>query len=86
MHKALVHRKGDHVAVAVAPIAAGEEFVVVYLDEDGEQRLLARADVPYGHKIALAELPEGAPVTEYAVQVGVTARGSRRATTCTPTT
>jgi (2R)-sulfolactate sulfo-lyase subunit alpha len=72
MHKALAHRRGDHVAVAVAPIAAGEEIVVVYLDDDAEQRVRARADVPYGHKVALAGLPEGAPVTEYAVQVGVT--------------
>jgi (2R)-sulfolactate sulfo-lyase subunit alpha len=72
MHKALAHRKGDHIAVAVAPISAGEEFVVAYLDEEGEQRLRARADVPYGHKVALTELPAGAPVREYAVQVAVT--------------
>ena len=29
MHKALAHNRGDHVAVAVAPITAGEEIVVV---------------------------------------------------------
>ena len=71
MHKALAHKRGDDVAVAVAEIAAGEEIVVVYLDDDGEQRLRAQADVPYGHKVALQQLAAGAPVTEYATQVAV---------------
>lgn len=71
MHKALAHNRGDDVAVAVAEIAAGEEILVVYLDDDGEQRLQARADVPYGHKVALQPLAAGAPVTEYATQVAV---------------
>ena len=32
MHKAMAHHPGDDVAVAVAPIVAGEEVVVVYVD------------------------------------------------------
>lgn len=72
MHKALAHERGDDVAVAVAAITAGEEIVVVYLDDDGEQRLRAQADVPYGHKVALQSLAAGAPLTEYGTQVGVT--------------
>ena len=71
MHKALAHRRGDDVAVAVSPISAGEEIVVVYLDDDGEERVRAQADVPYGHKVALQPLTAGAPLTEYATQVGV---------------
>lgn len=74
MHKALAHRRGDDVAVAVTPISAGEEIVVVYLDDDGEERLHALADVPYGHKVALQPLAAGAPLIEYAVQVGVATR------------
>ena len=70
-HKALAHNKGDDVAVAVTPIAAGEEILVVYLDDDGELKLRAQADVPYGHKVALQPLAAGAPVTEYSTQVGV---------------
>jgi (2R)-sulfolactate sulfo-lyase subunit alpha len=71
MHKALAHNRGDDVAVAVAPIVAGEEVVVVYVDDDGEQRVRALADVPYGHKVALQALAAGEAVTEYSTQVGV---------------
>ena len=71
MHKALAHNRGDDVAVAVAPISAGEEVVVVFVDDDGEQTVRAQADVPYGHKVALQPLAAGAPVTEYCTQVGV---------------
>ena len=71
MHKALAHNRGDHVAVAVAEIAPDEEIVVVYLDDDGEERLRANAAVPYGHKVALRELAAHEPVIEYSTQVGV---------------
>lgn len=72
MHKALAHNLGDHVAVAVAPIVAGEEITVAYLDDACEQSLQARSDVPYGHKIALTALDEGVAVLEYGTQVAVT--------------
>jgi len=72
VHKALAHNRGDHVAVAVAPITAGAHISVAYLDDDGEQPLDARTDVPYGHKIALASLEPGVPVLEYSTQVAVT--------------
>lgn len=75
MHKALAHNRGDDVAVAVAAISAGEEVVVVYMDDDGEQIVRARADVPYGHKLALQPLAAGAAVTEYSTQVGVASTG-----------
>lgn len=71
MHKALAHNRGDDVAVAVTAISAGEEVVVVYLEDEGQQTVRARGDVPYSHKIALQPLAEGAPVTEYSTQVGV---------------
>lgn len=71
IHKALAHKRGDDVAVAVTPITAGEEILVVYVDDDGAMNLRAHADVPYGHKVALHPLAAGAPVTEYSTQVGV---------------
>ena len=71
MHKALAHNRGDDVAVAVTQISAGDEVVVVYVDDDGEQTVRAQADVPYGHKVALQALSAGAPVIEYSTQVGV---------------
>ena len=36
MHKALAHNRGDDVAVAVTPISAGEDVLVVYVEDDGE--------------------------------------------------
>jgi (2R)-sulfolactate sulfo-lyase subunit alpha len=75
MHKALAHNQGDDVAVAVAAISAGEEIVVVYLDDDGTGTVRARENVPYGHKVALRQLPPGAPVTEYSTQVGIARTG-----------
>jgi (2R)-sulfolactate sulfo-lyase subunit alpha len=71
IHKALAHKRGDDVAVAVTPITAGEEILVVYVNDDGAMKLRAQADVPYGHKVALQPLAAGAPVTEYSTQVGV---------------
>ena len=71
MHKALAHKRGDDVAAAVTAISAGEEIVVLYVDDDGELKVRAQADVPYGHKVALHPLAAGAPVTEYSTQVGV---------------
>lgn len=72
MHKALAHNRGDDVAVAVAEIAPEEEIVVVYMDDDGEEHLRAKAAVPYGHKVALRDLSANEPVIEYSTQVGVT--------------
>jgi (2R)-sulfolactate sulfo-lyase subunit alpha len=71
MHKALAHNQGDDVAVAVAPISEGEEILVLYVDDEGKQVVRVRADVPYGHKIALQPLAAGDPVLEYSTQVAV---------------
>ena len=71
MHKALAHRRGDDVAVAVAAISAGEEVVVAFVDDEDRQTVRAQADVPYGHKVALQQLAAGAPVTEYSARIGL---------------
>jgi altronate hydrolase len=54
----------DTVAVALHAVAAGERIEV-----DGE-RVVARQDVPAGHKIALAPLAPGDAVTKYGVPIG----------------
>lgn len=71
MHKALTHNRGDHVAVAVATIAPGEEVTVVFMDDDSTASVVARAEVPYGHKIAVQPCPIDASVLEYGVRIGV---------------
>ena len=71
MHKALIHNQGDHVAVAVAAIAPGEEVTVVFMDDDSTASVVARAAVPYGHKIAVKACTLDASVLEYGVRIGV---------------
>jgi (2R)-sulfolactate sulfo-lyase subunit alpha len=59
------------VAVAVQDVEPGEAEVV-YLDSDRALGLRVVEPVPLGHKVALADLPEGVDVIEYGVRVGVT--------------
>ena len=55
----------DNVAVAVSPIAAGEVVTV------GGARVEARAEIPRGHKIALARVAAGDRVIKYGFPIGV---------------
>jgi altronate hydrolase len=54
----------DSVAVLKRPLPAGTTL------RDGTLRLTARADIPAGHKLALAEIPEDAPVRKYGQVIG----------------
>ena len=69
-HKFLIHRRGDHVGVAVTDIDRGEHVQGVFMDDDSTIDIEAREPVPLGHKIAIAELDEGAEVLEYGIQIG----------------
>lgn len=54
----------DNVAVALEPLTAG---TVV---ETGSQRVMLCADIPQGHKVALEDIPCGAPVVKYGYPIG----------------
>lgn len=56
---------GDSVAVALKPLEKGKTVEV-----DGCSVVL-KEDIPQGHKFALAEIPEGAPVIKYGCSIGV---------------
>ncbi len=56
----------DTVAVALRPLKAGETLTL-----EGRQLLVAE-DIPQGHKIALADMPEGSQVMKYGVAIGHT--------------
>jgi (2R)-sulfolactate sulfo-lyase subunit alpha len=73
----LVHNEGDHVGVAVQDVEPGRRRAV-YLDSDREVQVEVVEPVPLGHKVALADLDEGASVVEYEVRVGLTRRRVRR--------
>ncbi len=64
MQKALRITSRDNVAVALAPLKAGETVQV-----DGAQVTLT-TDVPAGHKFALRDIAAGEPVVKYGFPIG----------------
>lgn len=74
-HRFLIHKRGDHVGVAVADIAAGERVVGVYMDDDSSVELAAVDAVPLGHKIAVVGADPDAAVIEYGIQIGLATGG-----------
>jgi altronate hydrolase len=68
---ALLLREHDDVAVATRELAAGE-----VLRHDGRE-LTVRATVPRGHKIAVHDLVEGAPIHKYGQVIGRTTTAVR---------
>jgi altronate hydrolase len=55
----------DNVAVAIRPLAAGER-----VDVDG-QSVVARQDVPAGHKVALSAIQPDQQIMKYGVPIGL---------------
>jgi altronate dehydratase small subunit len=69
MKKVFVVEKSDNVGTAVGePIGTGE--TVGTEGRVTDRTVVARADIPYGHKIALADIPAGAQVTKYGLSIG----------------
>jgi altronate dehydratase small subunit len=69
MKKVFVVEKEDNVGTAVGkPIQTGETIGTEGRITD--KTLVARADIPYGHKIALVDIPKGAPVLKYGLSIG----------------
>lgn len=69
MKKVFVVEKTDNVGTAVGePIRANE--VVGTEGRVTDVTVTARADIPYGHKIALVDIPKGAQVTKYGLSIG----------------
>ncbi|HKQ52626.1 MAG TPA: altronate dehydratase family protein [Pyrinomonadaceae bacterium] len=64
MRQAIRIHSDDNVAVALQPLAAGAEIL------PGGARVLARSDIPRGHKVALAEILPGEMVFKYGFPIG----------------
>ena len=75
MHSFLIHKRGDHVGVATADIAAGASVVGVYMDDDTTVEVTAGADIPLGHKIAVEARGPSEPVLEYGIRIGIAPEG-----------
>jgi altronate dehydratase small subunit len=69
MKKVFVIEKEDNVGTAVGePIKAGE--TVGTAGRVTNITVVANKDIPYGHKIALRDIPKGAQVTKYGLSIG----------------
>jgi len=64
----MVVNPADNVAVALTPIKAGEPVT------GAGRALVARADIPKNHKVAIAPIPAGAPVMKYGEPIGRASR------------
>ena len=72
----LAHREGDAVAPAVRDVDAGTA-TLAYLDTGRRTQIQVSERIPLGHKVALADVAESGPVTEYNVRIGLATRSIR---------
>ena len=69
MDKTVVMKASDNVATCLSGLKAGEKAVVTV---DGKKKsVVLRDDIPFGHKVALADIEAGGRVLKYAEVIGV---------------
>ena len=73
---ALLMHPTDNVVTTVQEVKAGEE--VVYQDQGEYKTVKALEDIPYCHKIALCDLPEGTDVLKYGELIGRTTKAVQK--------
>lgn len=67
----LVHDHTDNVGVVVVEgLTAGTEMLGVVTHDNSDFRLVAKADIPIGHKVALKDLKSGDTVMKYGEDIG----------------
>ena len=67
----LVHDRKDNVGVVVVEgLTAGTEMLCVVTEDNSDFKLTAKADVPIGHKVAVADLAEGDTIIKYGEDIG----------------
>lgn len=67
----LVHSPKDNVGVVVIEgLKAGTDMLCVITENDTSFRLTVKADVPIGHKVALADLKSGDTAVKYGEDIG----------------
>jgi altronate dehydratase small subunit len=65
---AIALRDNDNVATALRELVPGEEIIVGVLDRSVAVRV--RQAIPFGHKLALTDIPLGAHVFKYGEVMG----------------
>jgi len=67
----VLHDAHDTVAVVVVEgVKAGMELQGWIMDEDRMVNVLAKQDIPIGHKVALMDMAVGATVLKYGIDMG----------------
>src|SRR3569832_2679207 len=67
----VLHEARDNVAgVVVEGVKAGMELNGWIMDEDKTTNIVAKQDIPIGHKVALANMNVGDTVFKYGVDIG----------------
>lgn len=67
----VLHDAKDTVAVVVVEgVKAGDALTGWIMDEDRMINVAAKADIPIGHKIALADMAVGDTVWKYGIDMG----------------
>jgi hypothetical protein len=70
--KAIMMDPQDNVATALNAITAGDEVEIVSSKQEVVRCVKAKDSLPFGHKIALAEIKRGAEVRKYGIAIGST--------------
>ena len=67
----VLHDARDTVAVVVVEgVSAGTAMTGWIMDEDRMIEVVARQDIPIGHKVALADMAVGDTVLKYGIDMG----------------
>ena len=66
--EAIALREADNVATALRELAAEEDILVGILDSTVPVRV--RQAIPFGHKLALIDIPQGANIVKYGEVMG----------------
>ncbi len=69
-YKAIAHKRGDAVAVAVGDLTPGKAIQVRVLDGSQPVTVTVRDPIPLGHKVALKDVANGSDVIEYGERIG----------------
>jgi altronate dehydratase len=68
--KAIVMNSKDNVATLLAGVDLGGTVTVKSTSGDVQNELVARQPIPFGHKIALADIAKGEKIIKYGEVIG----------------
>ena len=69
----VVHDENDSVGVVVVEgVKSGQRLTGWIMDQDKDIQVVAKGDIPIGHKLAIRALDSDATVIKYGVDIGKT--------------